>query len=63
MNLLMKSCGALLVGFVLMCALELGETLSIPGVQGFVPHAEAEVGRPLSPVSVAGVARRSSRRD
>jgi hypothetical protein len=63
MNLLMKSCGALLVGFVLMCALELGETLSIPGVQGFVPHAVAEVGRPLSPVSVAGVARRSSRRD
>ena len=63
MNLLMKSFGFLLVGFVLMCALELGETLSIPGVHSVVSHAEAVVGRPLSPVSVAGVARRSSRRD
>ena len=28
----------------------------------FVPTAEAVVGRPLTPVSVAGVARRTSRR-
>jgi hypothetical protein len=63
MNLLMKSCGFLLVGFVLMCALELGETLSIPGVHSVIAPAEAVVGRPLTPVSVAGVARRTARRN
>ncbi|MNP61703.1 hypothetical protein D3C76_1569180 [compost metagenome] len=63
MNLLMKTAGFFLVGFVLMCALELGESLSIPGVHSVVAPAEAVVGRPLTPVSVAGVARRSSRRD
>lgn len=62
MNLLMKSAGLLLGGFILMCALELGETLSIPGVHSFIPHADAVVGRPLTPVSVAGVARRTARR-
>ena len=41
---------------------ELGERLSIQGVSGFVTTAEAVVGRPLTPVSVAGVARRSARR-
>ncbi|PYY71871.1 hypothetical protein CRX42_03910 [Pseudomonas jessenii] len=63
MNLLMKSAGLLLGGFVVMCALELGETLSIPGVHSFIPQAEAVVGRPLTPVSVAGVARRTARRN
>lgn len=42
--------------------LELGEELSVPGVHGFVSPAEAIVGRPLTPVSVAGVARRTVRR-
>jgi hypothetical protein len=42
--------------------LELGEQLSIPGVQSFVSTAEARVGRPLTPVSGAGVARRTVRR-
>ena len=42
--------------------LELGERLSIPGVSGVVATAEAVVGRPLTPVSAAGVARRSVRR-
>ena len=32
-------------------------------VGSFVSTAEATVGRPLTPVSVAGVARRTSRRD
>ena len=41
---------------------ELGEHLSIQGVPGFVSTAEASVGRPLTPVSVAGVARRTGRR-
>jgi hypothetical protein len=63
MNLLMKSAGLLLGGFVLMCALELGQALSIPGVHGFISQAEAVVGRPLTPVSVAGVARRTARRN
>ena len=43
-------------------AAELGERLSVRGVAGFVTAAEAVVGRPLTPVSVAGVARRSARR-
>jgi len=42
--------------------LEIGEQLSIPGVYGPVSSAEAIVGRPLTPVSVAGVARRTVRR-
>ena len=32
------------------------------GAFGIVPSAEARVGRPLTPVSVAGVARRTTRR-
>jgi hypothetical protein len=36
--------------------------LPIPGVPSFVTTAEARVGRPLTPVSVAGVARRTVRR-
>jgi len=43
-------------------ATELGEHLSILTIPGFVSTAEAVVGRPLTPVSVAGVARRSARR-
>ena len=41
---------------------ELGERLEIPGVHSFVSTAEAVIGRPLTPVSYAGVARRSARR-
>jgi hypothetical protein len=40
-------------------ALGLGERLSIPS---FTSVAEARVGRPLTPVSAAGVARRTVRR-
>ena len=35
--------------------------LPIPVVHNFVTTAKAVVGRPLTPVSVAGVARRSAR--
>jgi len=42
--------------------LEIGERLEIPGMHSFISTAEAVVGRPLTPVSVAGVARRSARR-
>jgi hypothetical protein len=41
---------------------EFGERLSIPGSQQLVSDAEARIGRPLTPVSVAGVARRTVRR-
>ena len=49
---------------IIICAicLELGKRCEIPGVHSFVSTAEAVIGRPLTPVSVAGVARRSARR-
>jgi hypothetical protein len=47
------------VGFI---GVEVSERPTIPGVFGFVSPAEARVGRPLTPVSVAGVARRTTRR-
>ena len=42
--------------------LEIGERLEIPGVHSFVSTAEAIIGRPLTPMSYAGVARRTARR-
>ena len=51
-----------LVGAIGLVAFELGERLSIPGVHSIVLTAQAVVGRPLTPVSVAGVARRTTRR-
>jgi hypothetical protein len=41
---------------------EAGERAGVPGVAGFVAPAQAVVGRPLTPVSYAGVARRTARR-
>lgn len=41
---------------------EIGRHFSIPGTQNLIPAAQARVGRPLTPVSVAGVARRTVRR-
>jgi hypothetical protein len=52
--LLTATIGAFVFGF--------GERLSIPGVHSVISTAEAVVGRPLTPVSVAGVARRTGRR-
>ena len=58
-----KRVGLLLVaGIITVCGAELGERFSIPGVHSLFPSAEARVGRPLTPVSVAGVARRTVRR-
>jgi hypothetical protein len=42
--------------------LEIGARLAIPGISSPVSTAEAIIGRPLTPVSVAGVARRTVRR-
>lgn len=40
----------------------LGAQKFFPNTLSFVTPANAEVGRPLTPVSVAGVARRNNRR-
>ena len=53
------SVGVLMLGLL---TLEVGERFSLPGVSGYITTAGAVVGRPLTPVSVAGVARRSARR-
>ena len=41
---------------------EVGERLAIPGMHSFISTAQAVVGRPLTPMSVAGVSRRTARR-
>ena len=49
----------MIAAVMVVCGAELGEQLSIPGVHSVIPSAEAVVGRPLTPVSVAGVGRRT----
>jgi len=51
-----------IVGVIMTFGSEIGERLSVPGAQCLVPTAEARLGRPLTPVSVAGVGRRTVRR-
>ena len=60
---MLRSLGVGLVA-ILICAvcLALGERFEMPGVHSFVSPAEAIVGRPLTPMSYAGVARRTARR-
>lgn len=54
------------IGFLVAVAvglgLELAGSYTERGDLGIVSNAEAVVGRPLTPVSVAGVARRTTRR-
>ncbi len=58
-----KKIGIMIItGIVGLYGVGLGERLSISGVHSFVSTAEARVGRPLTPVSVAGVGRRTVRR-
>ncbi len=52
----------LIIGLVTSGLMMLEEKSSLPVVSGFIAPAEAIVGRPLTPVSVAGVARRTVRR-
>jgi hypothetical protein len=53
----------IVTGVVGLGGLHLAERLTATSlVPSFVSTVEAKVGRPLSPVSVAGVARRTSRR-
>jgi hypothetical protein len=48
--------------FVVASLLEVGATFVTTGSFGIANPAEARVGRPLTPVSYAGVARRTVRR-
>jgi len=52
----------LIAGATVIGGAEIGERLSVPGFHSLIPTAEARVGRPLTPVSVAGVGRRTVRR-
>lgn len=52
----------LLVGMIGICGLEVAGRLLVSGASGIVSTAEARVGRPLTPVSVAGATRRTVRR-
>jgi hypothetical protein len=55
------SIGLLMIIFCAICP-ELGERFEIPGVHSLVSTAQAIIGRPLTPMSYAGVARRTARR-
>jgi len=48
------------IGFGVMVVIIVADGLTLGGI--FVQQAEARLGRPLTPVSVAGVARRTTRR-
>ena len=52
----------LLTGIVGFLGLQAADRLSPPGSSNFVSTAEARIGRPLTPFSFAGVARRTVRR-
>jgi hypothetical protein len=52
----------LLTGFIGLVGSEAADTLAGTNSFSIISPAEAVVGRPLTPVSVAGVARRTTRR-
>jgi hypothetical protein len=61
--MMLKRVGVGLMAIIIYAiCLEIGERSEIPGVHSFVSTAEAIVGRPLTPMSYAGVARRTARR-
>ena len=53
---------SVLVAVLGVFCLGLGERASNTGVASFISPAEARVGRPFTPVSIAGVGRRTVRR-
>jgi hypothetical protein len=61
MSRLKKHAVVWLAAVVGLVGLELGAELGLPGVS-LVTDAQARVGRPATPVSVAGTARRTTRR-
>ena len=62
MNMIKRFCTFVVVSMLLVGGSEVAEQLAIPGAHSLIPSAEARIGRPLTPVSVAGVARRTVRR-
>ena len=54
-----RKCAALIIGAVVLVG---GVSWDGDRLDQLVPNAEARVGRPLTPVSYAGVARRTTRR-
>jgi hypothetical protein len=62
MTILKRLSIVLLAGIIGFCFLELGARLEIRSIPSMISTANAIVGRPLTPVSVAGVARREVRR-
>ncbi len=62
MKMSRKTAYVLMVCAIGIGASALGEKLAVPGMNYLVTPAEARIGRPLTPVSVAGVARRTVRR-
>jgi hypothetical protein len=63
MSMSKKIAIAIIVGVVMLGAMQIVEQLTNSKVDVFVSTAQAKVGRPVTPVSVAGVARRTSRRN
>lgn len=63
MSMLKRFGFLLLAGTIWLGGIEFGTWLLPSGPQNFVSISEAVVGRPLTPVSVAGVARRTARRN
>jgi hypothetical protein len=60
---ILKRIGPGLLGLLALgVALEAADRAGVPDVPSFVAPAKAVVGRPLTPVSYAGVARRTARR-
>jgi hypothetical protein len=62
MSVLRKLKIVAIAGALAFVGLHAADRISSPGSPGFVSTAEARVGRPMTPVSVAGVARRTVRR-
>jgi hypothetical protein len=61
--MMLKRIGVGLMAIIIYAiCLEIGDRSEIPGVHSFVSTAQAIIGRPLTPMSYAGVARRTARR-
>ena len=60
---MMKRSGTLLIALLFAAScIEIGANFVADGRVSYVRSAEARVGRPLTPISVAGVGRRTVRR-
>ena len=61
--MMLKPIGVGLLSLIIFAiSLGVGERFELPGVHSFISTAEAIIGRPLTPMSYAGVARRTARR-